>query len=178
VTIKRLAALIGCVLIGFGIVFFFVSRSAVPAVSGAFQTANNRPSDDSGKTAGQIGTVALAAYGFLVTLIGVALGSAYRRLMQLRREGTQRIAFLTLLGHVASSVDFQIGLVGSPLVFGLLWQSIGDISVAGLTVIALQNGFASHAILDQIIPGKRSDPQDASQSPEQSRRRSRRDVAP
>ena len=55
---------------------------------------------------------------------------------------------------VFTSVDFYIGLVGAPIVYGLLWQSLVDISLAGLSIIALQNGFTSHAVLDQFVSSK------------------------
>jgi hypothetical protein len=135
------------VLIGFAITAWFVARSDVPGASGAFQSAGGH---------GWKGTALTAAYGFAVTLLGVALGAAYRRLIKLRASGVEKIAPRELLGDVLTSVDFQIGLVGAPVVFGLLWQALSDISLAGLSVIALQNGFASHAILEQIVADKTS----------------------
>jgi hypothetical protein len=143
----RIFSLIGVLLVGFAITVWFVHHSDVPSASGAFQS--------SGEASWQ--SVALtAAYGFAVTLVGVALGAAYRRLVKLRTAGTDKIAPLKLTGDVITSVDFQIGLVGAPIVYGLLWQSISDIHLAGLTVIALQNGFTSHAILNQLMTEKPS----------------------
>jgi purine-cytosine permease-like protein len=143
----RMISLIGVLLVGFAITAWFVHRRDVPSASGAFQSSGE----------GSWQTVALtAAYGFAVTLVGVALGATYRRLIKLRTAGTDRIAPLTLAGDVVTSVDFQIGLVGAPIVYGLLWQSISDIHLAGLSVIALQNGFTSHAILDQLVAEKPS----------------------
>jgi hypothetical protein len=74
--------------------------------------------------------------------------------IELRSTGATSVRLPRLAAEVLRSIDFHIGLVGSPLVFGLLWQSIADISVAGITVIALQNGFASHAVLERVVPAK------------------------
>ena len=49
------------------------------------------------------------------------------------------------------SIDFKLGMVGSPLVFGLLWQSISDLGATQILVIALQNGFTVHAFLGRIV---------------------------
>jgi hypothetical protein len=71
-----------------------------------------------------------------------------------RTAGVDKVGARPLLRDVFSSVDFYIGLVGAPIVYGLLWRSLADISLAGLSVIALQNGFTSHAILDQFVSNK------------------------
>jgi hypothetical protein len=145
----RLLTLAAAVLVGLAITAWFVHRNEIPSASGAFQSAG----------AGSWQTVALtAAYGFAVTLVGVALGATYRRLVRLRASGVDAISPGKLIAAVVSSVDFQIGLVGAPVVYGLLWQSISDIHIAGLTIIALQNGFTSHAILDQLMGNKPQQP--------------------
>lgn len=128
--------------LGFGITFFFVARSDVPGASGAFESTSAKGWQLVALTAG---------YGFLVTLFGVALGAIYRRLIKLRSEGIESVKLGSLFREAFTSVDFLIGIVGAPIVYGLLWQSLADISIAGLTIIALQNGFASHAILDQFV---------------------------
>jgi len=143
--IPKIVSLIVAVLIGLAITAWFVHRRDIPGASGAFQSGG----------AGDWMSLALTAgYGFVVTLVGVALGAAYRRLVKLGAAGTDRVKPVQLASDVINSVDFQIGLVGAPIVYGLLWQSISDIHLAGLTVIALQNGFTSHAILDQFVTGR------------------------
>ena len=141
----RYVAFVAAAIAGLAITFWFVSRSEVPGASGAFQSA-----------AAPKWTITLltAGYGFCLTLIGVALGATYRRLIKLRSAGVDKIPFGKLIADVFSSVDFYIGLVGAPIVYGLLWQSLIDISLAGLSIIALQNGFTSHAILDQFVSSK------------------------
>lgn len=143
--IPKIIPLTAVVVIGFTITAWFVHRRDIPGASGAFQSGG----------AGDWMSFALTAgYGFVVTLVGVALGAAYRRLVKLGTSGTDRIKPLQLASDVINSVDFQIGLVGAPIVYGLLWQSISDIHLSGLTIIALQNGFTSHAILDQFVTGR------------------------
>jgi hypothetical protein len=131
------------IVIGLLITAFFISRSLVPTVQGAFEIAGEKS---------WLGTVGSAVYGFLITLVGVFIGAAYRRLIELRGKGTTAVSLPAVTTDVVRSIDFHIGLVGSPLVFGLIWQSIGDISVAGITMIALQNGFTSHAVLERVVP--------------------------
>jgi hypothetical protein len=143
--VLRYASLAAAALVGLGITYWFVSRSQVPGASGAFQSATTQK---------WTSTLLTAGYGFCLTLIGVALGATYRRLIKLRSAGVDKISFGKLIGDVCTSVDFYIGLVGAPIVYGLLWQSLVDISLAGLSIIALQNGFTSHAILDQFVSSK------------------------
>jgi hypothetical protein len=149
----RYVVLVAAVFSGLSITFWFVSRSQVPGASGAFQSAT-APKWTS--------TLLTAGYGFCLTLIGVALGATYRRLIKLRTAGVDKVAVRKLLGDVFTSVDFYIGLVGAPIVYGLLWQSLADISLAGLSIIALQNGFTSHAIIDQFVNSKSVEPTTAS----------------
>jgi hypothetical protein len=145
----RVPLYVAAVLAGLAITVWFVSRSEVPGGSGAFQSAT---------TSKWTSTLLTAAYGFGLTLAGVALGATYRRLIKLRTAGVEKIGIRQLLGDVFTSVDFYTGLVGAPIVYGLLWQSLADISLAGLSVIALQNGFSSHAILDQFVSSKPAQP--------------------
>ena len=134
-----LLRLVLVIVIGLLITAYFISQSRVPTVQGAFEAA--------GKWS-WLGTVASAAYGYLMTLIGVFIGAAYRRLIELRSKGTTSVRLRVVMAEVLRSIDFHIGLVGSPLVFGLLWQAISDISVAGITVI----GFTLHAVLERVVP--------------------------
>ena len=144
-------SLLAVLIAGFMITLWFAGRVHTPSASGAFQSADGRSSPSS---------IALAAgYGFAMTLFGVLLGAAYRRLIKLRADSVDATNLLSLLKSVVASVDFQIGLVGAPIIYGFLWQSLADVSLAGLTVIALQNGFASHAILEQFaMPKSPKDP--------------------
>jgi hypothetical protein len=142
---KRAVLLVLAMVAGFGITAWFVARSQVPTVMGAFESQESRTA---------LSTALTAGYGFAITLIGVALGAAYRRLIRMRAEGEDKVLVGKLVREVSGSIDFLIGLVGSPIVFGLLWKALADVSLPGLTLIALQNGFASHAILDQAIDGR------------------------
>jgi hypothetical protein len=131
------------IVIGLSITAYFIWQNRVPTVQGAFEMAGE---------GSWLATAASAVYGFLMTLLGVFIGAAYRHLIELRSKGKTSVGLRSISAQVLRSTDFHIGVVGSPLVFGLLWQAIGDISVAGLTVIALQNGFTSHAVLERVVP--------------------------
>jgi hypothetical protein len=108
----KLASSTAAVLIGLAITVWFVSRSQIPTASGAFQSAT---------ISKWTSTLLTAAYGFCLTLTGVALGATYRRLIKLRAAGVDKIGIWQLLADVFTSVDFYIGLVGAPIVYGLLW---------------------------------------------------------
>lgn len=132
--------------IGFAVSWYFVSRTEAGTVFGAFE------GPDGSRTPS--GTALAAAYGFGVTLLGAALGATYRHLVALRAKGVERARPRNVVKAVWGSVDFLMALVGAPLVFALIWQSLGDTTLAGLTVIALQNGFACNAIAATVVPGK------------------------
>ncbi|WP_148301741.1 hypothetical protein [Sneathiella glossodoripedis] len=93
-----------------------------------------------------------ALSAFVMTLFGVLIGALYRRLVQMQEDGRKTVKYMVLLRNVLRSIDFQIGLVGAPVVFGLLWQAISGLSIEAMLVIALQNGFASHAVLKEVAP--------------------------
>lgn len=129
-------------LASFAIIYFFVNRSSQPSVSGAFGV-------DPDTT---FGTLLTALVAFLATLLGVFLGAVYRRLVKMQEAGRRTVLYRVLFRDVLRSIDFQIGLFGAPVVFGLLWQAISGLSIEAMLVIALQNGFASHAILKEVTP--------------------------
>src|SRR3954454_12808567 len=93
----RTSILIAVLIIGFAISWWFVTRSDVPTVSGAFEGGN------AGRTF--LGTVLLAGYGFLITLVGVSLGSIYRRLIELKKSGVVTVHLATMLKEVGQSTD-------------------------------------------------------------------------
>ncbi|WP_172292364.1 hypothetical protein [Pseudoruegeria sp. HB172150] len=126
----------------FGIIFFFVDRASHPSVSGAFGV-------DPEATFSSVLTAVIA---FVATLVGVLLGAIYRRLIAMQNDGRKSVSYRVLFRSVFRSIDFQIGLFGAPVVFGLLWQAISDLSIEAMLVIALQNGFASHAVLREVTP--------------------------
>jgi len=93
---------------------------------------------------------ASGSYGFAMTLLGVLLGAIYRRLILLQKRNVETVNFRPFLSSVLRSPDFLIGLVGAPIVFGLIWQALGATSLPAYTVIALQNGFAANALIAQL----------------------------
>ena len=141
----KLASLLVALCAGFAVTAWFVWHAGASGASGAFESPDNT---------GYKLVALTAAYGFAITLLGVALGAIYRRLLKLKSGGAEKVAFGQLLGDVFTSIDFQLSLVGAPIVYGLLWQSLTTVSIAGITIIALQNGFASHAVLNQLAGGK------------------------
>jgi hypothetical protein len=91
-------------------------------------------------------------YGYAITLLGVVLGSAYRELQARKQRGETRITSLRdFAGAVFLSLDFWMSLCGSPLVYALIWKSMSGGNIAGLSTIALQNGFCCTVIISSLI---------------------------
>ena len=98
-------------------------------------------------------------YGYLVTLVGVLLGSVYRELQDLRNSGTKRIAHpKAFVKALFSSVDLWVSLCGSPIVYALLWKSLAGGGPAGLTIVALQNGFCCTMVLGNLVKSNANHP--------------------
>jgi len=129
-------------LIGAAIFYFFAAQKSGAEIRGAFEIPG-APS--------YVSTILMASLGYITMVIGVALGSLYRLLIQKKSAGQQGAKWSTAISEAFRSLDFQIGIVGSPLIFGLLWQGISDLGTAQYLVIALQNGFTVHAVLGRIV---------------------------
>ena len=126
---------------GLAITYYLLDAGGKPSVQGALGINESSALE----------SALLASLAFVVTVVGVLIGSIYRRLLALQREGQRRAHLGAVFVDVARSIDLQLGLVGSPVVFGLLWQAIADISLPGMLIVALQNGFCCHAILQQTL---------------------------
>lgn len=97
-------------------------------------------------------TTGVMVYGYAITLLGVVLGSVYRELQARRQRGETHIKNMKkFFGSVFLSLDFWMSLCGSPLVFALIWKSMEGGSVAGLSTIALQNGFCCTVIVSSLM---------------------------
>jgi hypothetical protein len=96
--------------------------------------------------------VSVVIYGYLVTLAGVVLGSAYRELQARKERGETQIGSVPAFAKsVVLSIDFWTSLCGSPIVYALLWRSLDGGNIAGLTVIALQNGFCCTMVISNFL---------------------------
>ncbi len=96
---------------------------------------------------------------YLITLLGVLLGTIYRNLQERKLKGRNSInkpgAFFK---SVFKSIDFWMSLCASPLVFMVLYNSISNSSFSSLAVIAFENGFFITLIMDKLIPSTTVDP--------------------
>ena len=122
---RNVALIVGAV-IGLGGWLWIMSSSA-SRVFGAFEVDRT-------------GRVVLYVYGYVLTLASAYLGSAYRRLVTLRAQHKKRIP-KGFWRDTARSIEFGISICGSPVAFGLVMQTADGISLAGFTVVAIQNGF-------------------------------------
>jgi hypothetical protein len=102
--------------------------------------------------------VARLALSFSATIAGVVLGSAYRQLRALQAAGIHTIPDApAFLSTVVRSVDLWLGLVGAPIVYALLLQSTDGMSLPGLLLVALENGFCCLLIVNAFVGRAASD---------------------
>jgi len=95
--------------------------------------------------------IARLAFSFVSTLAGVILGSAYRQLRQLQVETSTIQDVPKFLSGVLRSVDLWLGLAGAPIVYALLLQSTDGMSLPGLLLVALENGFCCLLIVNAFV---------------------------
>ncbi len=94
----------------------------------------------------------IIVYGFVITLLGVLIGACYRELQSMKDKGQTHIGSLKeFFKSIFTSIDLWMGLFGAPIVYALLWKSLDGGSVAGLTIIALQNGFCCTIITSNLM---------------------------
>jgi len=100
------------------------------------------------------GIIANGIWGFLMTIAGVFLGSAYRTLSLMKlKEGRKTVGRpRVIIKRLIGSIDLWLGIVAAPLVYALILQSATGLSAAGLTVVGLQNGFCCLVIADSLVP--------------------------
>lgn len=138
----RSLLVVACLAACIGILIFFSGRVSESSLYGAFDGSEN------GKP------LVTALIGFITTVTGVFIGSLYRRLLKLKEGGAQSVNVKKLVPEVVTSIDLMIGLISSPIVFGLLWQSLESLQLSGLIVICLQNGFACNSVIGAFINKK------------------------
>jgi hypothetical protein len=92
------------------------------------------------------------ALSFLATIAGVICGSFYRELRNLQAKGETKITNPRgFLGDMFRSVDMWLGFAGSPIVYSLLLKATDGMSLPGLIVVALQNGFCCLIVVNGFI---------------------------
>jgi hypothetical protein len=91
------------------------------------------------------------AYGMAMTLLGVFLGSFYRRLAELKQQKRTTIGNpKTFVKQVLLSIDLWMGLCGAPIVFGIILRSAEGMDLPGYTMVALENGFCCLVVLSSF----------------------------
>lgn len=96
--------------------------------------------------------ILLVAYGYVMTVFGVLLGSTYRTLDRMRDAGQTQIGDFLVFGRdIIRSVDLWMALLASPIVYAALWKTIENQAWASLTIFPLENGFACLALISAII---------------------------
>lgn len=90
---------------------------------------------------------------FFATMLGVVLGSFYRTLQALKAGGHAVIRDASAtLSRMLRSIDLWLALAGAPILYALLLQTTTGMNLSGLVVVALQNGFCSLIIINQLSP--------------------------
>lgn len=86
---------------------------------------------------------------YLATIGGVFLGSLYRALSALKDAGVGKVPRRFIAGRL-QSVDMWLGLVASPVVFALLMKASDGMTLPGLIILALENGFCALIIIESF----------------------------
>lgn len=91
--------------------------------------------------------------GYVATLFGVASGAAYRTMRSDPKWPGPIADFGELATSVLRSRDLWAGMIASPIVFGLIYRTVEGISLVGLVVVALENGFCCHELISRLHDG-------------------------
>jgi hypothetical protein len=94
-------------------------------------------------------TVPILIVGYLMTAVGALLGAAYRYLQRLPGQTIPGLG--ALARDVFYSIDLWMGLVGSPVAFGLVLRSVDRVNVPGAIVLALENGFCCTMLVNTLL---------------------------
>lgn len=106
--------------------------------------------------------------GYILTLVGVIVGTAYRELQSRKDKGETILPdFNLFLKSIFLSIDFWLGICGSPLVYALIVQATEGGGMAGLAVMAIQNGFFCTVVISGLTPTKGGIIQNSPPKPEQ-----------
>jgi len=90
-------------------------------------------------------------FGLVLTVIGSLLGVIYRALIILKEAGKTKIDnWREFIGDILSSVDLWICLTVAPIIFALLLSSTNGVALSGYILIALQNGFFCHVVVERL----------------------------
>jgi hypothetical protein len=92
------------------------------------------------------------------TVAGVILGSVYRRLRRLQAQGKDIVEDIpAFFSSAFRSIDMWLALVSAPIVYALLLQSTDGMSLPGMLLVALQNGFCCLLIAEAFVGKKEAD---------------------
>jgi hypothetical protein len=88
--------------------------------------------------------------GYAATLLGVFMGAGYRHLGGSEQPSGRLTSVRRTFMNILRSRDLWAGIFASPLVFGVIFKTVDGIGLSGLVVIAVQNGFFCHFVIQQL----------------------------
>ncbi len=91
--------------------------------------------------------------GYLIMLVGIFLGIACRRLIERRNRGEAEIEIFPFLRSTVRQIDLWASLLGSPLLYGGILKSGGDLSFGAFLYFALQSGFSAYVLVNALLGG-------------------------
>lgn len=91
----------------------------------------------------------IISYCFL--LFGVAGGAICRELIQRRSKGQRRVKILSVGKGIFRSIDFWIGVCGSPLIFAGVLSNTSEMTLEGLCMVAIENGFTCTIVVSTLL---------------------------
>jgi len=85
-------------------------------------------------------------------LLGIFLGIACRRLIQMKNQGVAEVEIRGFFRGTLKQIDLWISLLGSPLLYGSILKSSVDLSLWPFLFFALQSGFSAYILINALLP--------------------------
>jgi hypothetical protein len=94
-------------------------------------------------------------YGYLITLIGVLLGSFYKKMQEMKAAGETSIKSVRdFFKSMVRDLNLWMALCASPIVYALVVKAADGLSIPSFTFIGLENGFFCLSIITAIAGQK------------------------
>lgn len=134
---KVMILLIPCLLLGgFSIFYFLIPYSSIVIKLGIGGSNLNQ--------------FFYSVSGYIVLLFGAFMGSGFRKLLEMKKEGIETLENpILFVLSIARSVDFWLGVFGSILIYSAVLQGIQDVSITTFYYMALEKGFLLTSIIEQ-----------------------------
>lgn len=117
-------------------------------IAGSESISRLAPDETSSITVTWVGGI---IFGFVVMVLGIFLGVACRRLIEIKNGGRESIDIMPFLFSNLKSTDLWISLLGSPLLYGSIIRTGAELSFGAFLYFALQSGFSAYVIITSLL---------------------------